>query len=96
MNEWSKAAPELCPQETFELAIAKRDDASATAEMFLRNWFPAKMLEAKSEVASSIHSVLLRTIECASAFLDTVLEFLLTIGAPGPRLPSNFGANITS
>jgi 3-oxoadipate enol-lactonase len=38
-----------------------RDDISETAGMFLRNWFPPKMLEAESAIVKTVRSMLLGT-----------------------------------
>jgi 3-oxoadipate enol-lactonase len=53
----------LGPPEQWDGRIASvlRDDISETAEMFLRNWFPPKMLEARGSMLSTVRSMLLGT-----------------------------------
>ncbi|HWX67662.1 MAG TPA: alpha/beta fold hydrolase [Rhodanobacter sp.] len=54
----------LGPADQFDeqiAAVLRARDMTETAEMFLRNWFPAKMLEANAPVISRFRSMLLAT-----------------------------------
>lgn len=60
----SNTAPYLGPADRFDAPIAEAlqaDDLSATAETFLRNWFPASMFEAPDPVIETFRTMLLST-----------------------------------
>ncbi|WNG36852.1 alpha/beta fold hydrolase [Archangium violaceum] len=60
----SNTAAYLGPAGQWDLAIAellKAPDMRATAEMFLRNWFPARMLQANDDVVEAFRRTLLAT-----------------------------------
>jgi len=60
----SNTAPYLGPADRFDAPIAEAlqaDDMTATAETFLRNWFPASMFEAPDPVVETFRAMLLAT-----------------------------------
>ncbi len=60
----SNTAAYLGPAEQWDEAIAavlEAEDMKETAEMFLLNWFPARMLEAESPVVERFRNMLLAT-----------------------------------
>lgn len=60
----SNTAPYLGPAERFDASITEAlqaDDMTATAGTFLRNWFPASMLEAPNPVVETFRATLLAT-----------------------------------
>jgi 3-oxoadipate enol-lactonase len=60
----SNTAPYLGPADRFDAPIAEAlqaDDMTATAETFLRNWFPASMFDASNPVVETFRAMLLAT-----------------------------------
>lgn len=60
----SNTASYLGPADRFEAPIAEAlqgEDMTATAEAFLRNWFPASMLEAPGATVGTFRAMLLAT-----------------------------------
>lgn len=60
----ANTAPSLGPASRWDAPIAEvlqADDMSATAETFLRNWFPAHMLDARHPVVDRFRAMLLAT-----------------------------------
>jgi 3-oxoadipate enol-lactonase len=60
----SNTAPWLGPADQWDAPIAavlQADDMTVTAETFLRNWFPAVMLEAPDPVVEKFRAMLLTT-----------------------------------
>jgi 3-oxoadipate enol-lactonase len=60
----SNTAPYLGPPQRFDAPIAEAlqsHDMTATAETFLRNWFPASMFEATNPVVETFRAMLLAT-----------------------------------
>ena len=58
----SNTSPHLGPASYFDEQIRNvlsADDLSATAEMFMRNWFPASMLAGRNETVEEFHAAIL-------------------------------------